>query len=189
MRPASGTDAPPAPLPEWAPRNGEPFLYITFGTVSGRSERARAAYRIALEAVSTLPVRALLTTGPVMTIDALGAIPSNVTVEAFVPQAEVLPHANGVVCHGGSGTLLGGLAAGLPMVVVPLFADQPFNARAVEANGAGVAVFTPDVSSVRAAMERVLADKEIAVNARRIAAEFAAMPSMDDAVEMLLHPN
>jgi UDP:flavonoid glycosyltransferase YjiC (YdhE family) len=43
-------------------------------------------------------------------------------------------------CHGGSGTTLGALAAGLPLVVVPLFADQPVNARRVAAVGAGLAV-------------------------------------------------
>ena len=34
-----------------------------------------------------------------------------------------------VVCHGGSGTVLGALAAGLPLVILPLFADQLVNAR------------------------------------------------------------
>jgi len=40
-------------------------------------------------------------------------------------QARVPPHAAALVCHGGSGTLLGGLAASLPMVLVPFGADQP----------------------------------------------------------------
>ena len=62
----SGDDAVSArETPGWAAKNGLPFLYVTLGTVSGRSERVRAAYREILEAIGTLPVSALLTTGPV----------------------------------------------------------------------------------------------------------------------------
>jgi len=172
--------------PNWAAKKGLPFLYVTLGTVSGRSERVRAAYREILEALGTLPVSALLTTGPVMTAEALGTVPDNVTVKDFVPQAEVFPHAAAVVCHGGSGTLLGGLAVGLPMVVVPLFADQPYNARAVEEAGAGVAVLRPDAASVRTAIQRVLNDSSLRAGAGRIADEMSAMASMDDAAGALL---
>ena len=34
-----------------------------------------------------------------------------------------------VVSHGGSGSVVGALAHGLPMVLLPLGADQPQNAR------------------------------------------------------------
>ena len=92
-----------AERPIWAPVDGEAFVYVTLGTVSGRSEKSRAAYRAILEALSTLPVRALLTTGPIMPLEELGIIPPNVAVEAFVPQSEVMPYAHAVVCHGGLG--------------------------------------------------------------------------------------
>ncbi len=42
----------------------------------------------------------------------LGATPANVTVEAWVRQAEALRYTTALVCHGGSGTMLGGLAVG-----------------------------------------------------------------------------
>ena len=170
----------------WATKNGLPFVYVTLGTVSGRSERVRAAYRDILEALGTLPVSALLTTGPVMTAEALGTVPDNVTVRDFVPQAEVFPHATAVVCHGGSGTLLGGLAARLPMVVMPLFADQPYNARAVEDAGAGVAVLQPEAATLRTAIERVLNDSSLRAGAGRIADEMSTMASMGDAAGALL---
>lgn len=145
-RPAAFRVAPEIPvgqasgasLPDWMPAGEEPFLFMTFGTVAGRSERVRNAYRVLLEAVGSLPVKALLTTGPVMPRDELGGIPDNVRVEKFVPQAEIMPHTRAVVCHGGSGTLLSTLATGCPVVVIPLFADQPANARAAEAAGAGL---------------------------------------------------
>ena len=83
----------------------------------------------ALDAAAARPVQALLTTGPVMDAVELGAIPANVTVEAWVPQAEALSYTTAVVCHGGLGTLSGGLAMEAPIVVASLFADQPVNAR------------------------------------------------------------
>jgi hypothetical protein len=60
-----------------------------------------------------------------------------------VPQQDVLPDAALVVCHGGSGTTFGALAAGVPLVFVPMFADQRPNAERVEELGAGVVVPPP----------------------------------------------
>lgn len=173
------------PLPDWVPRDGTPLIYITFGTVSGRSEKAQAAYRRALESVSSLPVRALLTTGPVMQTDLLGDIPENVHVMTFVPQEQVFVHASAVVNHGGSGTFLGTLAAGLPQIIVPLFADQPHNARSLQISGAGIGVFDDDPIALRDAMERVQIDEDIQVKAQSVATEIATMPDIETATDAL----
>ncbi|WP_159458546.1 glycosyltransferase [Roseisalinus antarcticus] len=185
VRPLGSATKASAEMPAWKPTDGRPLLYITLGTVSGRSERVRKTYLRALEAVSTLPVQALLTTGPIMQHEMLGTIPDNVFVETFIPQAEVFEHASAVVNHGGSGTFIGALAAGLPQVVVPLFADQPANARALEASGAGISVYDSEVETLRAAMERVLVDEKIRAAAARVAAEMAGMRSMDEAVDKI----
>ena len=184
--PSCGTQTPMTGTERWLPRDGAPLVYITFGTVAGRSDKSRAAYRRALDAVATLPVRALLTTGPVMDAGLLGTIPDNVTVETYVPQDAVFAHASAVVDHGGSGTFLGALAAGLPQVVVPLFADQPHNARSLDASGAGIAVFDTETTGLRSAIERVLVDDDIRGAAKKVAVEMAAMPDIQDAVEELL---
>jgi UDP:flavonoid glycosyltransferase YjiC (YdhE family) len=65
-------------------------------------------------------------------------------VERWVPQAEALAQASLVVCHGGSGTVLGALAANVPLVILPLFADQFANARALADTGAAAVVVGPD---------------------------------------------
>ncbi len=67
----------------------------------------------------------------------LGPLPGNVHAEPRVEQRDVLAGAAAVLCHGGSGTTFGALAAGVPLVVVPLFADQPANGRLVASLGAG----------------------------------------------------
>jgi UDP:flavonoid glycosyltransferase YjiC (YdhE family) len=193
-RPAAFRVAPEIPtgqassasLPDWMPAGEEPFLFMTFGTVAGRSERVRNVYRVLLEAVGCLPVKALLTTGPVMPRDELGVIPDNVRVEKFVPQAEIMSHTRAVVCHGGSGTLLSSLATGCPVVVIPLFADQPANARAAEAAGAGIAVFTQDADEIAKAIRTVLASEAIPAGAKAVAAQLASMHSMNEAVAEMM---
>ena len=141
----------------------------------------RAAYRTVIDAVVGLPLRVLLTIGADLPLEALGEVPPNVHVERFVPQDDVIPHAAAVICHGGSGTVLGTLAAGVPLIVAPLFADQPFNAERVAAAGAGLALPTGGASAatVRQALSRVLQDGSFRQAARRIANEIAALPSID----------
>ncbi len=163
-----------------------PLVYITFGTIAGRLPRSQVAYRTALAAVADLPVQALMTLGPVMPRAELGPVPANVTVETYVPQAEVWPKASAVLCHGGAGTVLGALAAGVPLVVTPLFADQPANARSVAAAGAGFAVTEGTTDTLRAALQSVLADPAYRIRARQIADQIAGLNSVEAAVDAML---
>ena len=182
----------PAPLPAFWPGRLGAFVYATLGTVAGGMEPARIAYRAVLDAVAGLPIRVLLTIGAELPLEALGEIPPNVHVERFVPQDDVLPHAAATLCHGGSGSVLGALAAGVPLVVAPLFADQPHNAERVAAAGAGLALPTRTTSAeaLRSALARVLEQPAFRAAARRVAAEIAALPAIDDAaieIERLAH--
>ena len=95
----------------------------------------------------------------------LGPVPPNVRVERWVPQADLMPHVTAMVCHGGSGTVTMGLAGGVPMAVVPLFADQPWNAERVDAVGAGIALGGgPEaaIAGLREAVVRLTGDRSIA---------------------------
>ena len=179
---ASRADASPLPA-WWASGAADPFVYVTLGTVAGSMEAVRDMYRVVLAALAGLPLRVLLTIGAELALESLGDIPANVHVERFVPQDEVLPHARAVLCHGGSGTVLGALAAGVPLVVVPMFADQPYNAERVAAVGAGLAIAKdgarPEV--LREALMRVLEEGSFLQAARQLAAEIASLPLVDDA--------
>jgi UDP:flavonoid glycosyltransferase YjiC (YdhE family) len=168
------------PLPDWWEDDSLPLVYVSFGTVAGGTPMAGALFGGALAAVAELPVRVLMTVGRELEIESLGPIPPNVHVERFVPQVDVLGHASVVVTHGGSGTTLGALAAGLPLVGVPLFADQPYNAKRVAAVGAGVVAEPP---GMREAIETVLGDEKFARGAARMAQEIAWLPPTDAAFE------
>ena len=100
-----------------------------------------------------------------------------------MPQAHVLPRSAVVVSHGGSGTTLGALAHGLPLVLVPQAADQFDNAARAEAAGAAVVLRPGEVAaeSVRAALGRVLGEPAFAEAARRIQLEIQEMATADEA--------
>src|SRR5258705_4176655 len=101
-----------------------------------REWEARTLQRAA-EALGQLPVRGLVTTGPAVNPAAIRA-PANVSVRRWVRHADVLPYCSAVLTHGGHGTVMKALAAGVPLVVAPLGRDQPDNAaRGVHA-GAGL---------------------------------------------------
>ena len=89
-----------------------------------------------------------------------------------------MPHAAAMVCHGGFGTVRAGLAAGVPMVVLPLFADQPYNARRVAEIGAGIALEggPAAASDLGEAIDRVLAEPSYRAQAARVAEEHRRLP-------------
>ena len=196
--------APRGALPDWWPGSGAPLVYVSFGTVLGHMSFAAEVYQAVIDAVAGLDVRVLLTTGPAFDPSRLGEVPAHVHVEAWVDQADVLAEASLVVCHGGSGTTYGALAAGVPLVVVPVFADQFANAPAVTQAGAGLQVRPPqdpgaqapgtrrrpvsraDAPQIRAAIETVLAGSSYRHAARAVAAEMAAAPGIATLLPQLL---
>lgn len=191
--------SPGPPLPDWWPGDDRPLIYVTFGSVLGHLPEARAVLRTALDAVADLPTRVLMTVG--RGIDPADLVPfaPKVHIERWVPQHDVFARARLVVCHGGSGTTFGALAAGLPLVVCPLFADQTANGRLVEDAGAGV-VLRPreradgglrslgsgDVAPLRHAIETVLREPSHLRIAQRIASEIAGTPTLESTFAMLL---
>lgn len=178
--------APTTARPEWLPPGDKPLVYMTFGTVAADVERARHVYAASVEAIASLPVSVLLTTGKNAPHDLVQSVPDNVVVRQFVPQAEVFERAKLMVCHGGSGTVLGGLASGVPMIVVPLFADQPDNARCLASAGLCISVSDDDMPSLRVAITDVLENPEMRRRAGQAASDFAALPSVEDALDILV---
>jgi UDP:flavonoid glycosyltransferase YjiC (YdhE family) len=164
-------------LPPGCPPDEDlPLVYVSFGTVAAQVGWYPQLYRTVLDALVDLPVRVLMTIGdadPAL----LGPLPANTHVEGFWPQDAVLPAAAAVVGHGGFGTTLGGLRAGLPLVVLPLFSiDQHLNADAVAASGVGVVVREPSLDGVRSAVSHVLSSGEVQSAAAGVAAELQALP-------------
>jgi UDP:flavonoid glycosyltransferase YjiC (YdhE family) len=174
-------------LPAWWNGDGRPLVYLTFGSVVPQMPFFPGVYRAAIDALSGLPVRVLVTIGRHRDPAELGPLPANTHVEQWVPQADVMPHAAAMACHGGFGTVRAGLTAGIPMAVLPLFADQPYNAHRVVRAGAGVGLAGGAVlDGLGAAVRLLLDDPSYRGVARRIARDLAALPPVDAAPVLLL---
>ena len=103
--------------------------------------------------------------------------PGRVDVREYVPMSELLPAADVVAFHGRSGTMLAAAAAGVPMLIVRLAADQPDNGdRCVAAGIASVLSLETLGATVRASIVALLADPQYRQRAAAVAAEIAAMP-------------
>lgn len=108
-------------------------------------------------------------------------------MESWLPQAELLPHLDLIVHHGGSGTTLGALNAALPQLLLPRGADQFTNAEAISASGAGESLPPErfEAAAVTAAARRLLTDPAPREVAARIASEISAMPAPEEVVARL----
>jgi UDP:flavonoid glycosyltransferase YjiC (YdhE family) len=179
--------APRAPLPDYWGGDDRPLVYVTFGSVAAGNGYWPDLYRGAADALAEVDARVLITTGEGVDLRELGKLPRNVHVERWVPQAQVLSHAAAVVGHGGFGTTLGALAAGVPQVVLPLFADQPLHAKRVARIGAGVMLDggPAAVAWLAGAVTRVLADPGYRAAAAYVAADVASLPPVGEAVDLL----
>jgi UDP:flavonoid glycosyltransferase YjiC (YdhE family) len=175
-------DAPP-----WLRERADtPLIYFTLGT-HYNAESGDLFSRV-LEGVSALDVRVLATVGPHVDPAILGPQPDTVHVASFVAQAAVLPHCAAVITHGGSGSVMGALAHGVPLAVVPMGADQPDNARRCEALGVGIALDTLRATpkEIGRAVSRLLDEPAYRASARRLQEHMQAMPSAEQAVERIV---
>jgi UDP:flavonoid glycosyltransferase YjiC (YdhE family) len=181
LRPVAFSE--PAALPAWdGRRTSRPLVYLTLGTAFGTPELLATA----IKGLSTVDARVVVATGRVRP-EQLGPVPDNVTVHAWLPQADLLPHVDVVVHHGGSGTTLGALAVGAPQLILPQGADQFANAAAVTAAGAGARLLPDEVTADAIADDvRTLARPGGHSDAARaVAEEIARMPGPDEVARRL----
>lgn len=179
--------------PGWAghweddPDDARPLVLV--GLSSVHQAQTETLDRICA-ALGRLPVRGLVTTGRAVDPEAVSA-PANVDVVRSAPHSQVLRRAAAVVTHAGHGTVMRSLAAGVPLVCLPMGRDQKDDTVRVLRLGAGVrerSSAPPD--QIAAAVSRVLEDERYAVAARTFAAVLAeearTRPSAADEAEALL---
>jgi UDP:flavonoid glycosyltransferase YjiC (YdhE family) len=171
---------PERPFDEAFTRPGDrPRVLVSRSTVDGpRRDRlmstvAEAAVGTDLDVVLVRPDRRV----------AGRRLPAHVRTTDWLPFPAVLPAAAGIVHHGGAGTLLTALAAGVPQLVVRGAGDRRTNAGLLAARGAGLAADLRDVSP--ALLQRLVDDRSLTTAAREVAEEMAAMPHPTELVPVL----
>jgi UDP:flavonoid glycosyltransferase YjiC (YdhE family) len=172
---------------DWRPPGEAPLVLVA--TSSIYQDQVDLLRRVAT-ALGGLPVRGVLTTGRAVDPAEVPA-PANVRVVRAAPHRAVLPEAAAVVTHAGHGTALKSLAAGVPLVCMPMGRDQKDNTVRVLRLGAGVRVSRKaEPAEIAAAVRRVLDEPGYADAARRfaevLAVEAKTRPSAADRAEGLL---
>ena len=157
-----------------------PTVYVTLGTIWNTD---LDIFRLVIEALSDR-VNLIVTVGRQNDPATLGPPPSGVVIRSYIPQHEFLPWCDAVVAHGGAGTVLGALAYGVPLLVVPQGADQWSNADQIVTAGAGLRLLRDELSAVavRDCVMALLNDPSYRGAASKIKDEIGAMPSAADAI-------
>jgi MGT family glycosyltransferase len=167
----------------WDDPGGRPLVLVALSSTVMSHEQE--LLQRAADALGRLPVRGLVTTGPAVDPAVIRA-PANVSVRRWVRHADVLPSCSAVLTHGGHGTVIKALTAGVPLVIAPLGRDQPDNAARVVHAGAGLRLSKKaGVPALRDAIGRVLDEPRYRSAARRMAATLAAERDEDLVVDEL----
>jgi hypothetical protein len=168
-------------MPTWLREPSErPRIAVSRSTVGGpgssslMSAVVAAAARVDAEFIVVRPDRK---------VARRGTLPGNVRTVEWVPLTGLLPTCAGIVHHGGAGTVLGAVAAGVPQLVVPGAGDRTHNARLVAARGVGLAVAAKDITA--AALTRLITDAALASAAAEVRREIAAMPPPEQLLPQL----
>jgi UDP:flavonoid glycosyltransferase YjiC (YdhE family) len=172
-----------AVLPEWLLHSpGRPRIAVTLGTVVPQFGGV-GSLDVVVRAAKGMDAEFVLALGDADP-SPLGELPENVRACGWIPLGALLWTCSLAVHHGGSGTTLTTVAAGLPHVVLPAGADQFINAEAVRGRGIGIA---PDASEVDAdLLGDVLADDGLRGAAAEVRAETEGLPGPADIVPKLV---
>jgi MGT family glycosyltransferase len=173
-----------AEQPWTAPPGDEPLVLVALSSTF--QDHAGCLQRI-VDGLATLPVRALVTTGPALDPGAITA-PPNISVVTAAPHSAVLREAAAVVTHGGHGTVVRALAAGVPALVLPHGRDQADNAARLTTRGAGLQLKNgASPKAIASAVRRLLAEPQFRTDAERLgetirrdAASGAAVAELED---------
>ncbi|MDT7789556.1 MAG: hypothetical protein QOF58_7975 [Pseudonocardiales bacterium] len=152
-----------------------PEVVATFGTNAGLLFSGSKLLHVVADALGRLPVRSVLAIG---NGEWTGPRPANVELRQEIPQQQLLNTAKLFVTHAGYSSVREALTAGVPMVAVPLFADQPRNAAKVAELKAGVNVEVKGLTADALAekITHVLDAKAYHNTAETLAARMSELP-------------
>lgn len=160
----------------------KPRIAVTLGSVVPMLGGASPLAPL-MAAAGDVPAEFVVTKGG-LDDAAFGTLPGNVRLVDWVPLHALLRASDAVIHHGGAGSTLTALDAGLPQLILPQGADQFQNAAAVAKTGAGDTVESADLTADR--VVALLADDAARSAAEAIAKDMAGQPTPADVVPALI---
>jgi N-glycosyltransferase len=175
----SNPERPGERLPSWIGELNPDrrLVFVSLGTVASELPPDALLTKV-LAALADLEVS-------VIVVGAAGvenlSLPPHIHLAGYLPQPLLLECCDLFVTHGGFNSVREALRLGLPMVMVPVLADQPYNARRCEALGVArvVPAFTATVPMIREACIEVLEDARFRRRASALRQRMLTLPPLD----------
>lgn len=173
-------------LPTWAAALPPvPTVYVTLGTVANH---APGVFESVIEGLRDEALTLIVTIGNNREPAELGPQPDNVHVERFLSHPAIFPLCDLVIAHGGSGTTIGALAYGLPVLLLPQgVPNQSWMADRAASLGVGIKLSPGELSpeAVRRAVRELLHGASYRERAQQLRQEIERMPGPEQVVSLL----
>jgi len=159
-----------------------PKILVSIGTTFDH-EHKKSFFAKVIEAFGNGELTVVVVSDPAL----FDQWPTNFIVKTQVPQLELLPHLDAVVCHGGHNTVCETLLNGLPMVVIPIAYDQSHVAGRVVRTGAGLRLnFNRfKASHLKDAVNEILQNPDYKANAGLLKQSFLDAGGTETAADLL----
>ena len=179
-------DCPPNTLsPDWIRHLGRrPVVVATLGNTYNRTP---GIFEAIIAALAREPIDLILMIGRNRRREDFGYVPANVRIEQYVPLSLLLLHADVTICHAGYNTIFTSVAAGTPLVLIPIDSDQPAGALRCTQLGLGLMLDSRQLrlEEVRDAVRQVLIDARYRRAVADFRRELEALPDAAHAASLL----
>ncbi|WP_054534460.1 glycosyltransferase [Herpetosiphon geysericola] len=161
-----------------------PTIYVTLGTIYGYNLHI---FETILHAFQTEPYHLVMSIGQQHDPMVFGVQPAHITIVRYLPQWQILPHCDAVICHGGFSSLVGALSHGLPVIIIPLGADQPDHAQRCAELGVGIALDSQQLTPlvIQQTLRELIQNPCYRAKAQALQATMEAYPPISTAVPFL----
>ncbi len=145
------------------------LIYISMGTVNNDM---MSFYKDCISTLTNTEYQVILSVGNLVSIEAFGELPENISIYSYVDQIAVLEKADVFVSHCGMNSVSESLYFEVPLVMLPQTSEQKGVAERVNQLGAGIKLDKLDKASILSAINEILSNSMYKQNARKISEGF-----------------
>lgn len=158
-----------------------PKVFVSLGTLL--VDIRKEFFQKLVDAFAGEPLTIVAATSP----DIFEQWPDNFIVQGFVPQAQLMPKMDAVICHGGFNTVNDTFMNGLPMLITPIAYDHFHTASLIERAGCGIKLRYKRlrVNDLKTAVWELLQNPQYRTAAEKVRDTFNKAGGNDSAVRHL----
>ncbi|MBE6961936.1 MAG: glucosyltransferase [Ruminococcaceae bacterium] len=159
------------------------LIYISMGTVNNDM---MPLYKNCIDALAGTEYQVIMSVGDLVSVEAFGALPENISIFSHVDQIAVLQQADVFVSHCGMNSVNESLYFGVPLVMLPQTTEQSGVAERVSQLGAGIKLRKADAPSIANAINIIFTESSYAQNAATVAEGFRKCSGAKGAADKIL---